>query len=144
MGLPNKRRPGRRGEALIFFGIVDLVYCLSLINPSPTARQNPFLIWIVSVAPLSFWAGLWGGVAVLCLWHAFQRCDRIGFTAAIFIKVFWAGTSLFAWLLGGVDRGYVSAVIWAVFAYFVWRISGWPEADPDRKEPLWTRRRSQR
>lgn len=142
MGLPDKLRPGRRGEALIFFGLLDVVYCVSLIAPGPAARDSDFLAWIISVAPLWFWSAMWGTAAVLCLWHAFQRCDRVGFTAAIFIKVFWAGTSLAAWTFGGVDRGYVSAAIWVVFAYFVWRISGWPEA-PDRKEPLWTRRRSQ-
>jgi hypothetical protein len=129
---------GRRGRALLFFSGLDLVYAVSLINPDRTSATSLQLVWLATLVPLWAWAGLWAAAGLICGWYAFQRSDRWGFTAAIVIKVLWGGASIGGWLVGGVDRGYVSGAIWLTFAAFVWTISGWPEPGNGRG-PTWTR-----
>jgi hypothetical protein len=135
-----RRRVGRRGLSLLFFGTLDLIYAFSLINPDRESRHGAFLTAIAGVAPLWVWATLWGTTGLICLWYACQRRDRVGFTAAIFLKVTWAMTCMSAWLFGGAERGYVAAAIWAAAAGFVWVIATWPEAPEGR--PLWIQRSS--
>lgn len=127
---------GRRGKVLLFFGALDVVYAVSLTAPAGEARRTAFFVWLAGIAPLWAWAIAWGVVGVICLWQAFCRRDQIGYTAAIVLKVCWGLASLSGWLLGGVDRGYVSAAIWLGLAWLVWVISGWPELG-DRKGPTW-------
>ena len=129
---------GRRGRVLIFFAVLDLVYALSLASPPASARTSPQLSWLASLAPLWVWAVLWAVAGVLCGWYAFRRRDQVGYTAAIVIKVLWGVASLGGWLVGGVDRGYVSAAIWLVFAWLAGVIAGWAEPG-DLKGPTWTR-----
>lgn len=128
---------GRRGISLLFFGLLDIVYCISLLNPDRVSRQSPFLASITHLAPLPAWAALWGITGILCLIFASRWNDRIGFAAAIFLKITWATACVFAWLNGGAERGYVSAAIWLALAGFVWVLAGWPEAPEGRSG--WTR-----
>lgn len=130
-------RLGRRGLSLVFFGVLDLIYAYSLIAPDSTTRAGKFFTWVALVAPLWAWAGLWGGVGLVCLAYSIRRRDRLGFAAAIFLKIMWAAVCVGAWLIGGADRGYVSAAIWLAAAGFVWVISGWPEHGA-WKGPTWT------
>lgn len=132
-------RLGRRGQALIFFGGLDVIYSFSLLNPDKASRTGPFLTAVAAIAPLWVWAALWGVVGLVCLFYSFRRHDQIGWTAAIFLKVTWAVTCLTAWLLYGADRGYVSAAIWLFAAWLVWVISGWPEVEG---RSAWKRRSS--
>lgn len=127
MRTPLLDRLGRRGTCLVFFGLLDVIYALSLASPDQESRSGKFLASIAYIAPLWVWSLLWGVTGLVCLWYAFQRRDRVGFAAAIFIKVTWATACLVAWISGGADRGYVSAAIWFAFAGFVWVLSGWPE-----------------
>ncbi len=129
---------GRRGRVLLFFAGLDLVYAFSLVNPDRASRSTPQFTWLASVAPLWAWALLWGVTGLICLVHAFRRRDRWGFTAAITLKVLWGVACAGGWLVGGVDRGYVSGTVWLFFAGFVWVISGWPEQG-DGRGPTWTR-----
>jgi hypothetical protein len=129
---------GRRGRSLLFFAGLDLIYAVSLARPDPTSRDGALLTFLSSLAPLWAWALLWGVTGLICLWHAFRRCDRWGFVAAITLKVLWGGTCLGGWLIGGVERGYVSGAIWLAAAGFVWVISGWPEPG-DGRGPTWIR-----
>lgn len=130
-------RLGRRGLSLVFFGVLDLIYAYSLLSPDQATRDGAFFRWTASVAPLGVWASLWAGIGVACLWFSLRRRDRIGFACAIFLKVLWASVCLAGWLVGGADRGYVSAAIWLAAAGFVWVISGWPESG-DWRGPTWT------
>lgn len=130
-------RLGRRGLSLLFFGVLDLIYAASLIAPDEESREGAFLSAVAWVAPLWGWAVLWGLTGLICLAYAFQRDDRVGFTAAIFLKVTWAVTCTTAWLWGGAERGYVSAAIWLAAAGFVWVISSWPEPSLERSA-AWT------
>lgn len=130
---------GRRGRVLMYFGLLDLVYAVSLSVPDAAARAAPLLVWLADIAPLWVWAIAWGGVGIVCLWQAFCRRDRVGFTAAAGLKVFWGLVCLGAWLLGGVERGYVSAAIWLGLAYLMARVlAPWPEVG-DLKGPTWIR-----
>lgn len=131
-------RVGRRGRVLLFFGCLDLIYALSLAAPNAETRAAAMFVWLADIAPLWVWAGAWGGVGVVCLWQAFCRRDRIGYTAAIALKVCWGLVCAGGWLLGGVDRGYVSAAIWLGLAWLVGTLAGWAEPG-DSKGPTWIR-----
>jgi hypothetical protein len=132
-------RVGRRGAALLFFVLLDTVYCFGLLTaPKPL---TPFYAWMAEAMPLGVWAACWGGVGLVCLLYAFRTYDTPAFMAAVALKVAWGLLSLLGWLAGAVDRGYVSAVIWLAFAAFVFLIAGGipPAVRPVRVWRLWTR-----
>lgn len=121
------QRVGRRGSCLLFFAVLDVLYALSLAKPPPEAKLSPTVAFIAEIAPLDLWALAWLAVGVLCLVGAFRHHDRWAFTAAVAIKTIWGGTFLLGWILDGLDRGWVSAVIWLAMAGWVYIISSWPE-----------------
>lgn len=125
-----RRRVGRRGSALLFFGVLDLVYAWGLAWPDPQSRATPSLMFVNTVLPLAAWAVLWGFVGLACVYHAFHRYDAFGFRCAIGIKMIWGGVSFIGWALAGVPRGYVTAAIWYGLAGLVWIIAGWREPEP--------------
>ena len=131
---------GRRGAALLFFTLLDTIYCLGLLTaPRPLTA---FYAWMNDLAPLPVWAACWAVVGALCLWFAFQLYDTPAFMAAVMLKVGWGFLSFFGWATGAVARGWVSAVIWLAFAAFVFLIAGGiPPATPRsaRGRPAWTR-----
>jgi hypothetical protein len=133
-------RIGRRGAALLFFTLLDFVYCFGLLTaPQPLV---PFYAWMDGILPLSVWAFYWGAVGLICLVYAFRSYDTIAFMFAVTLKVAWGLLSFFGWIQGGVDRGYVSAVIWLGFACFVYLIAGGIPAAPERpvgRRWVWTR-----
>jgi hypothetical protein len=132
-------RVGRRGAALLFFALLDVVYCYGLLTvPKPL---TPFYAWMNVIMPLALWAACWGMVAVMCLVFAFRTYDTPAFMAAVALKVAWGLPPLFGWLAGNVERGYVSAIIWLAFAAFVFLIAGGIPAPyrPGRGWRPWTR-----
>lgn len=133
-------RVGRRGAALLFFVLLDSVYCYGLLTaPRPLV---PFYAWMADVLPLAMWAAGWGAVGAVCLLYAFRAYDTPAFMAAVGLKVAWGLLSFFGWVAGAVDRGYVSAVIWLAFAAFVFLIAGGIPAAPPRpagRRWVWTR-----
>jgi hypothetical protein len=133
-------RVGRRGAALLFFVVLDAVYCAGLLTlPHPLA---PFYAWMQTLAPLPAWAAAWGAVGAVCLVFAFRAYDTPAFTAAVTLKVGWGLLSFLGWAIGAVDRGWISAVIWLAFAAFVGLIAGGiPPAvrREARKARPWTR-----
>lgn len=116
-------RVGRRGCALLFFALLDLIYAASLLS-APAGGSYRFL---ADILPLAVWAGLWGAVGLLCAVQAFLPSDRAAFAAASLIKVVWGMVQLIGWLIADLDRGYVAAAVWLAFAAFVLVIAGWPE-----------------
>jgi hypothetical protein len=125
-------RIGRRGACLLFFALLDLVYCYGLLNPPRPV--TPALAWMANVLPLWAWALCWGIVGLLCVVLAFFEQDTVAFVAAVALKVGWGLLSFFGWTAGVVDRGYISAVIWLAFAAFVYLIAGGiPAAPPLRR-----------
>lgn len=121
------RRVGRRGEFLLFLTLLDLLYGLSLLQPVPEARRSPTVAFLADVMPLSWWAVLWLAVGCGCLAGSFATADRVAFAAAAALKVLWGSMFLLGWWAGVVERGWVSAVIWLVFAVVVVRVASWPE-----------------
>lgn len=123
------RHIGRRGAALLFLAEVDVFYAASLLWPSPAAARTPTNRYFATIMPLDAWAGLWALVGVICIVYAFRHHDRVGFVAAMGIKILW---SLFA-LLGMVTAGVPvsTPAIWISFAGFVWLISGWRDPDDE-------------
>jgi hypothetical protein len=113
-------RVGLRGIALIGLGLLDLIYAYGLLNPpkpvTPTYRYPNAII------DLCWWALLWSVVGALLLFYAFRRHDTVAFTAAIMLKAGWGLLLLLGWVGGSIDRGYVSASIWLVFAACVYVI----------------------
>jgi hypothetical protein len=59
---------------------------------------------------------------------------RAGYATAIGWKILWGVVTLAAWIFGDVDRGWIAAVIWFVFAGMVSVISGWAEPDALRAD----------
>jgi hypothetical protein len=130
------QRIGRRGAALLFFALLDAVYCYGLIAaPRPLA---PFYVWMDHLMPLAAWAVCWGIVGVICLGYAFRLHDSLGFMFAVALKVGWGLMALLGWFAGAIDRGYVSAVIWLAFAGFVYLIAGGIPSAPPRPPGRWS------
>lgn len=119
---------GRRGTVLLFLALVDLAYALSLWRPAGATTQAASTRLLAHIMPLPWWAGLWLAVGVACLAAAFvHRLDRIAFPAASGIKALWGTVFLFGWLIAGLDRGWVAAIVWYGFALLVGVIAGWAE-----------------
>lgn len=121
-------RIGHRGASLLLLGLFDEIYALSL--PSATSAGTATSRWLASIAPLSLWAALWAAVGAVLLAGAFARRDNFAFAAATALKFIWALIYLIGWAVYGVDRGWVSAAIWVMFASWVLIISTWPEQAP--------------
>lgn len=121
------QRLGRRGAALLFFGLLDVAYALNLFFPAPQARRSSSVTFLADVMPLWAWGLLWSIPAVLCLSLAWTRRDQAAFASAIAIKCVWGLTTLFGGLSGAIERAYVSVAIWLALAAFVAIISSWPE-----------------
>lgn len=122
------RQVGRRGCTLLFLALVDFAYCFGLATPNAAlTRVNPTYRYLGSVLPLWAWATMWGAVGLLCLIYAFKRHDTPAFAAAMLLKVLWGLMFLGGWLFVGLDRGYISTVVWLGFAAFIGVIATWPE-----------------
>jgi predicted MFS family arabinose efflux permease len=130
-------RVGHRGSALLFFALLDLIYCISLLFPPERTRRTESFLFLAAMLPLWVWAALWGAVGAVCLVFAFRRRDQPGFASAIGIKVLWAGVYLGGWIAGHLERGYVSAVVWGALAALAGLLSSWPE--PPERGARWTR-----
>jgi hypothetical protein len=120
-------RVGFRGATLLWLAFLDVIYGLSLVFPAPQVSRSASSRWIAEIAPLPAWGALWLLVAAVLIWCAFRRKDAPAFAAAVSIKVVWASLTTAGWILGEVDRGWVSGVVWAVFAGWAALVSRWPE-----------------
>lgn len=115
-------RIGRRGAALLFFALLDAVYCYGLFTA--VRPLVAFYEYMDTALPIEVWAATWGVVGAVCLVYAFRTYDTPAFICAVALKVAWGLLALFGWIGGSVERGYVSAVIWLAFAAFVGLIAG--------------------
>lgn len=123
------RTVGRRGEFLLFLVILDVLYGLSLMRPAATTAQAPTIRFLAELMPLPGWGLLWLAVGGVCLGGAFVRTDRFAFAAAAALKVLWGTLFALGWAAGVIERGWVGAVIWLVFAAWVMRLASWPEPE---------------
>lgn len=120
-------RVGHRGAVLLFFGLLDLVFSLSLWKPTPEAGRTQAIRFIADIAPLWLWATMWGVAGIVLLIGAFLRHDRWAFTIAVALKVLWGSVYLFGWLFAHLVRGWLSATIWLALALMLYVIADWPE-----------------
>lgn len=120
-----RHRVGYRGAALLFFAELDLVYAWVLAFPTPEVRTSATNQYFATLLPLHAWAMLWAVVGALCLYHAFVRYDRLGFIAAVLLKVIWGGFALLGNWFADVPAS--SPAIWISLAGLVWVLSGWRE-----------------
>lgn len=118
---------GHRGAILLVLAVIDLAYGLSLVTPSHEAVSADSIIWRQHYAPTWVWGIGWISVAVVLAVYAFRHNDAVGYAAAIGWKVAWGATTFASWAFGGVERGWLAAIIWLVFAGMVVIISDWPE-----------------
>jgi hypothetical protein len=121
------RKIGRRGSFLLFLGLLDVIYAYGLFRAEHAAARSQTQDAAARVLPLSVWAGLWLVVGLIVVFFAFRREDRVGFAAAVVIKVMWGVNMLIAWLLAGLHQGYLSATVWLSFALIAYLVSTWPE-----------------
>lgn len=122
------RRVGRRGAALLWFGLLDVVFAFSLFEPQAEAQQAASTKFIADVLPLWVWGVAWLIPGILCLTLAFStHRDKFAFTAAIAIKLVWGTLYLAGWLLVGLPRGWLGSVVWLSLAAFIAILAGWPE-----------------
>jgi hypothetical protein len=133
-----RTRIGRRGAALLFFTLLDLVYGYALwVAPRPL---SPLYAWMDRLMPLPMWAAVWVAVGLICLVFAFMVHDTAAFMAAVALKVAWGGPALVGWVTGDVPLGYMAAVIWLAFAAFVYLVAGGiPPAIRSERRWLWNR-----
>jgi|1185.fasta_scaffold220807_2 hypothetical protein len=128
------RRIGRRGAILLILAVVDVAYGLSLMAPPPDSVGSAATVWRQHYAPLWVWGTGWLVIAAILIVSAFLRDDRFGYAAAIGWKIVWALTTLTSWIIGGVPRGWVQSIIWAVFAGMIVVDAGRPEdSRPERR-----------
>lgn len=127
-------RLGFRGAILLILGVADLLYGWSLISPAAEASQTPINQWRAEILPSAAWGMLWITIGCVLLIHAFMRRDDVGYVLAIAIKAVWTMVSFGAWVVGGVESGWSTALVWAAFAAMIAVISGWPE--PFRLEEI--------
>ena len=124
---------GRRGTFLLFLTLLDFVYGYCLAYPTSQSIGTPVYIFLGSIMPIKIWGALWVAAGVGCLVGALTHRIELGYAVGIFIKTLWAVTFLLGWMFSGVERGYLSAVIWGAFACFLVLIARWPEPEVQLK-----------
>ena len=130
-------RVGRRGTTLLFLSLVDITVALGLFtidDYGPSVAR--YYAGMALLLPLHTWGYVWLATAGLLGVQAFMRNDRVAFAVAALIKQLWACGYLATWLYFGVDRAWISAVIYLAFSFFVLMISGWRENYLPRSEEL--------
>jgi hypothetical protein len=120
-------RIGRRGAILLILAVIDIAYGMSLVGPASETLGLAATIWREHYAPLWVWGVGWLVIAAILIVSAFLRNDRLGYAAAIGWKIAWSLTALASWIVGGVERGWVSSIVWAVASALGVIIAGWPE-----------------
>lgn len=121
-----RHRVGHRGAALLFFGLLDLVYGSVLITSTPPPGSTLGYIG-ANWPPLPAWGWVWIGVGLVCTVHAFLRRDTWGFVAAMAIKFAWASAYVGALLDGANVWALAGASIWVMAIGLVANVATWPE-----------------
>lgn len=122
------RRIGRRGAFLAFLALLDVAYGYSLLEA--TAAQRRMLDLLL---PWLAWCVIWLAVGAVCAAGVFlpTGADRYAFGCAALLKAVWAAVFIRVWLFDHVPRGWVSVLIWLIFAGAVLVVSDW--AEPARR-----------
>jgi len=126
-----RHQVGYRGTVLLAFGFLDLGYGYGLLYPDRATSRGPSFAYYDSVLSSNIWGLLWLIAGVVLIWHAFRRDDKVGYVVAIVVKVWWSSFNLIGWWTWpGMERGWVTGVIFAVFGVFVFSEASRPEPHP--------------
>jgi hypothetical protein len=127
MRVLSRSRVGYRGGFLLILSFVDVMYGWSLVDPSREARRAAAYVWRELYAPPWVWGGMWVLVGLVAFVSAFAEHDGVGYGAAIGWDVLWGLIAGASWVAGGVDRGWVTTVIWGAAAGWAALASSWAE-----------------
>jgi len=119
LGAVLRHRLSQRGACLLILATVDVIYAIGLTYVPPATLATPTYQLYAALAPLPVWGSVWAAVGVLCLVQAWTPRDRIAYTAATGLKIFWALLHMGAWVVGVLPRGYVLAAMWLLAAGLV-------------------------
>lgn len=124
-------RVGRRGLALLFFGMLDLAiaYGIFTIDDYPLAVATSYA-GQAAIVPLNAWAWIWSITGAICVAQAFAKHDRAAFVLGAGVKMGWAGGFVIGFFFFDIQRAWLSMVIYLAFSGFVLMISGWQENHP--------------
>lgn len=132
---------GRRGTALLIFGIVFILTGVkTLLDPTD---WDPDRLLLFTYLPAEVRAALWGSSGILAIIAACKRDpghDSFGFVGLVvpsFMTFFSYVWSTVAFLLGEISwgLGWHSALVWLLILAFISMIAGWPEPVPLTKHP---------
>lgn len=129
-------RLGRRGAVLLVLGSFDMVNGWALLHLTPTGLTSAAAAWREHYAPGWLWGTMWLVTGAVLLVQMFMRRDMIAYSAAIGIKVLYGLQAIMSSIFGGVERGWLSGLIWLAFAGMVAVISGWRENSDPRRWPM--------
>lgn len=117
----------------MILGFVDFFYAWAMVTANPPAiNGNATFHWFNTIAPIRAWSCLWIAVGLVCVVYSFRRYDRLGWMAAVGVKMLWGLLSLSGYYAENVSIGSVG--IWLGLALIVWRLSGWREPEPERED----------
>lgn len=120
-------RIGRRGATLLMFALVDFTMGYNMLTV-PKEIVDRSYIGHTTMLPLEVWACLWIATACVLVVHAFRIDDRIGFAAAMGIKLLWAIGFCVSLFVFQSPRALIGLVLWVVIAGWLFLVAGWPEA----------------
>ena len=116
-------RIGRRGGALFFVGVLDLVFATSL-----RVLHNPITMKVYgSIVSLDVWAWVWMIACAFAWVSMFLESDRAGFTVSAMIFTVWGALALSAWYSGDNPAGWLSATFFLVLDGLILILATWPE-----------------
>lgn len=126
------RQVGHRGAVLFLFGIIALLYGVSLIT-TPPVPNPPGLRLLLGVMGLHGWGATLtaaGVIAILCS-PLRQGRDWPGFAALVLVWLPWSLSFFVSWWPDGSNpRGWVSAVVFVAFAGIPAVCATWEEHPP--------------
>lgn len=124
-------RLGARGMILLLFGLFFLAYGLTLLSADP----SPLTAWREELMPPIAWSVLWWTFGLIAVLFAFTKRDEIGYALALIVMIGWTLFSMWAWIVGDVERGWVSGLVFTLPTAILAVDAGRPEHPRRLPEP---------
>ena len=84
--------------------------------------------------PLQVWAWCWLACATVCTVQAFTKPDRAAFVVAAALQGAWGGAFIVGFFLYGLQRAWLSSIIYFILGGLTLIHSGWRENTPPPPE----------
>lgn len=137
---------GRHGLILILFGLIWIVFGLTIIFIPPamprfTAAVVPTSFGQVVERPGTGWLWIASGLVSWCsaIFRRYHQPDVVGFNALLLAPLMWV--LFYAWSfiaaivshgIYGLYRSVVGGIVWSIVLIAITVVAGWP--DPDRPD----------